>query len=253
MTACVFCGAPGNSVEHVIPKWLSKGPREGIPGIYQKSILVDLDGTIRRDVRYRFGELTVKCVCRDCNSNWMNDLEEGVQPFLVPLILGTDEFVVILDRQMQSDLAAWAMKTIMMFSFTNPKEHHGVIPAADFAYLYRYRRLSTRRMIARAFHMPVRAYGTDEEVLFEWHLRKSVKPKGIVGFLRLGHFGIQVCSMRLPGDRRLDKFEESPNAMPFWPPAERWVWPPEEKCDEGMMDAVIHSGHARPFSTSKKQ
>lgn len=57
--------------EHVIPKWLSKGPREGIPGIYQKSVVVDLGGTILRDVRHRFGELIAKCVCRDCNSDWI--------------------------------------------------------------------------------------------------------------------------------------------------------------------------------------
>ncbi|MFD7978685.1 hypothetical protein [Streptomyces sp. NPDC059071] len=253
MTGCVFCGAPANSREHVIPQWLSKGPREDIPGIYQKSVVVDLDGTILRDVRHRFGDMTVKCVCTTCNNGWMNDLEEGVRPFLLPLILGTDKFVVILDRQMQSDLAAWAMKTIMMFSFTNPKEYHGVIPAADFTYLYRYRRLSTRRMIARTFHMPVRAYGTDEEVLFEWHLRKSVNPRGIVGFLRLGHFGIQVCSIRLSGDKRLNKFKEFPNALPLWPPTERWVWPPEEKCEEGHIDALIYGGHARSFGTSKKR
>lgn len=252
MTGCVFCGAPANSKEHVIPQWLSKGPREDIPGIYQKSV-VDLDGTILRDVRHRFGDITVKCVCTTCNNGWMNDLEEGVRPFLLPLILGTDEFVVILDRKMQSDLAAWAMKTIMMFSFTNLKEYHGVIPAV---------RLHLSLPLSAPFHSPhdrprlphagsrsrdgrgspVRVAST--QVGQPQRHRRVPTP---------GNFGIQVCSMRLPGDKQLNKFKEFPNTLPLWPPTERWVWPPEEKCEEGHIDALIYGGHTSPFGTSKKR
>ena len=253
MAGCVFCGAPANSVEHVIPKWISKSARDAVPGINQTSVILDADGTPLRTVGQKFGDVTVKCVCTTCNTGWMSKLETSVKPVLLPLVLGTDEFVVVLDEQQQADLAAWVMKTVMMFSFTLPNEFHSTIPAADYAHLYRYRRLSTRRMTARAFHLLVPGHGTAGEVLFEAKVGKSVNPRGFIGFLRLGHFGVQVYSMRLPGDTRLCEFAEFPNVKPLWPPVARWVWPPEQACDEAMLKALTEDGTAFPVGTRKKR
>src|SRR3954469_15213479 len=67
-------------------------------------------------------------------------------------------------------------------------------------------------MTARAFPLPVPGHGTAGEVLFEAKVGKSVNPRGFIGFLRLGHFGVQVYSMRLPGDTRLCEFAEFPTS-----------------------------------------
>lgn len=253
MAGCVFCGGPANSVEHVIPRWINKSVLEGNPGISQTQVILDADGSPIRTVPQAFGETVVGCVCTTCNNGWMNDLETSVSPFLPPLVLGTGQFVVVLDEQQQADLAAWVLKTVMMFSQTLPNEHHSTIPVADYAHLYRYRRMSTRRMTARAFHLPVPGYGTDGEILFEGHVRKSVHPRGFIGFLRLGHFGVQVYSMRLPGDTRLSAFAEFSNIKPLWPPTARWVWPPEQACDEAMLKVLTEGTTAFPIGTRKKR
>jgi hypothetical protein len=252
MTGCVFCGASPTSREHILPSWLREGPGKVNSVPYQKTVIVDPDDTILRAARHKFGEMVVKCVCEPCNNGWMQEMAGNVKEFLLALIIGGD-IGVRLDRKMQSDLAAWSFKTILMCSFLNPKEYHGVIPAADFRFLYRHRRLSTRRMIARTFHMPIPSYDTSEIVAIESSVRKTVSPRGISGFLRIGHFGIQVCSVRLPGDRRLDPFAEFPNATPLWPPTEMWEWPPEEKCTEQEIRGVQFGGIHSPLSTSKRQ
>ncbi|MFK4694207.1 hypothetical protein [Streptomyces pristinaespiralis] len=253
MSGCVFCGAPANSREHVIPQWISRSVLEANPGIDQNTVVLAGDGQAVRDFTHRFGESAVKIVCATCNNGWMNGLEEAVRAFLIPLILSDGGTVVVLDRQQQADLAAWVMKTLMMFSYQLPKEDHQAIPPADYTHLYRNRRLSTRRMTARTFHLPVTAWGTAHQVLFEANVGKLTHPRGFVGFLRLGHFGVQICSVQLPADQQLCEFAEFSNVKPLWPPADRFVWPPPQPCDETHLATLTGQSDASPIAIGTRK
>ena len=49
-------------------------------------------------------DFVAKCVCVDCNGGWMNDIEQGAQPVLTPMIMGQR---TTLDPQAQGVVATW--------------------------------------------------------------------------------------------------------------------------------------------------
>lgn len=242
MAACIFCGNPANSREDVIPQWLTRAALEGEiagldlePGADGVHVALGADGEPIREVRGRVGTVYLK-ICSGCNSGWMASLEGRVRPFLPQLIGAYPSSypvgpVLRLDAQARSDLAAWALKTLMVFLHTVPGVKYRRIPPADYTHLYEQHRLSTRRMTVRAFQVPptVLDRTTGKEVFVETDITPVMKPyKGFVGWLRVGHFAVQIYSMRLPAGKRLNPFKEYPNALPLWPLTGQFVWPPDE-------------------------
>ena len=59
----------------------------------------------------------VNAVCKPCNEGWMERLETEVRSFLTPMIRDGSE--TTLSREQQFTLARWALKTAMVFEFTN--------------------------------------------------------------------------------------------------------------------------------------
>ncbi|MFD5878460.1 hypothetical protein [Streptomyces yangpuensis] len=250
MAACIFCGNRANSREDVIPQWLVKAALGGEiagmdpePGADAIHITPTADGESTREVRDRFGNIYMK-ICSGCNNGWMASLEGRVRPFL-PQLIGAYpggymvDQVLRLDAQARSDLATWAMKTLMTFLHTAPGVKYRGIPAADFAHLYEHHRLSTRRTTVLAFQVPptVLDRTTGKEVFVETDIAPVVKPyKGFVGWLRVGHFAVQINSMRVPAGMRLNPFAESRRALPLWPLTGQFVWPPAEAVSPAVFD-----------------
>lgn len=77
--------------------------------------------------------MTVRCVCHNCNSGWMARLESQAEPVLTPMILGTPT-PHALDPPAQLLVATWATKTSYVFECVFD-EGHRTSSAADRRFL----------------------------------------------------------------------------------------------------------------------
>ena len=80
--------------------------------------------------------LTVRAVCAECNNGWMADLENKAQALLDGPISGRSR---ALQRDGQAALAAWALKTALMFEQANPRDARAV-PEEHYRALYEHRK-----------------------------------------------------------------------------------------------------------------
>jgi len=111
--ACVFCGAPGGSREHLWSAALGPEIAKRMPSNNGRSFK-GLDGQ-GRDIFKQNGmpsyATTIPCVCHSCNNSWMNRLDERTRTKTIRLIRGQSA------EYNQNDtiyLASWlAMKMIV--------------------------------------------------------------------------------------------------------------------------------------------
>ena len=105
---CAFCGRGPVTAEHVWPEWIVK----------QFPITrIRVHRTARSTSSYpeKSIKLTTRFVCEGCNSGWMSDIENRIKPVLLQMIKGLP---VLLGGPEQGAVAAWAIKTAMVFEFT---------------------------------------------------------------------------------------------------------------------------------------
>lgn len=119
---CIFCGARADSMEHVIPAWISKQL-----GIKER---IDMDGSIQigRQVRRQpisFASYRARIFCAGCNEHF-HHLEDEVIPLLVPMAKG---IVMSLAPDSQALLARWAVKTAIALLSAEPGDQ-GMVPHA---------------------------------------------------------------------------------------------------------------------------
>lgn len=162
---CVFCGGTPVTNEHLWPDWARRllGDVEALPHIRQvrQDGRPPLDSTWR-DVPYA---MTVKAVCAACNNGWMSELERRAQEFLFPLLHGRGREI---HRGGQRTLAAWALKTVLMFEQTQGA-HRRAFPTEEHAHLLAHGEPSQRIRVWMATYagtMPGsgRIYGLDADV-----------------------------------------------------------------------------------------
>ena len=118
-TICVFCGNTLLTEEHVFSDWIKKIiPRTGEPKYEQ--LLTDVSNigdetfVISPALKFKqghYGNQRVKVICNDCNSGWMNQMEQKARPILTPLILGEDYSINRADQLALSNCAI--LKTII--------------------------------------------------------------------------------------------------------------------------------------------
>src|SRR5262249_26584987 len=69
-----------------------------------------------REVKEPFNEMTVKMVCRSCNSGWMNDIEEAARQTITRLVKGERQELIV--KQAEA-VATWAVKTTLTAHLTS--------------------------------------------------------------------------------------------------------------------------------------
>ncbi len=132
-TPCVFCGKSGFlSAEHVVPKWVRKGPQVREP-------VREFSGTTYVGAAEALA-IVFHEVCANCNTGWMGDLEMAARPVLEPLLLGAAPGTSrILDPDQQAILATWAVKTSLLLTLGKFRgQDHGWIPASTLQWLYQH-------------------------------------------------------------------------------------------------------------------
>jgi hypothetical protein len=105
---CIFCGERADSKEHLYPDWILQTLEDRRP--FQQKLG---NGSYRTFS----GEMTVRCVCSNCNSGWMSTLENSLIPLMKPMMLGES---TLLDELQRRQLAVWAVKTVMVSEGTRP-------------------------------------------------------------------------------------------------------------------------------------
>jgi hypothetical protein len=111
---CIFCGGTPLTAEHAWPQWIAKYlPREKVPHLILAQSEGKEDACSFRGQRLPF-TTTARCVCTQCNSGWMHELEATAEPLLAPLIQGRTR---IWHEWKQSLAAAWAFKTAAILEY----------------------------------------------------------------------------------------------------------------------------------------
>ena len=110
---CILCGARANSMEHVIPAWISKqlGIKERIEVKNAMQI-----GLRPRKQPISFGSYRARIFCAGCNAHF-HHLEDEVIPWLVPMAKGIP---MSLSAGSQAVIAKWAVKTAMALLSAEP-------------------------------------------------------------------------------------------------------------------------------------
>jgi hypothetical protein len=133
---CVFCRQERKATrEHLYPDWV----RQGI-GATGATIVTRTKGTVQhRGKTTGLTWILRRSLCGDCNSGWMSTyLEDAVRDFLLPAMRGER---IILDPPMQRRVAAWAVKTALLFGL-KAREVGGQVtfaPQSSFDWLYSHR------------------------------------------------------------------------------------------------------------------
>lgn len=109
---CVFCKRDlPLTKEHVLPDWLAN--------IYPRNIVVtnELVGENSRTWPSKIFQHKLKSVCSECNGGWMSELEIKMKPIFVSLCSNKNQTI---NNEMQSILATWAQKTVLMLNQATP-------------------------------------------------------------------------------------------------------------------------------------
>jgi hypothetical protein len=148
--ACAFCGGSGLTREHVWPRWLNALPEvhgdDPTPHVRRPHVVLGMTRDPvtgfpihhpeTRGVEQPPWDLQVRVVCGKCNSGWMADRESRIKP-LLQRFFRVDRSCK-LGRKELTHLAAWAVKTAMMFEFCQPL-------GVAFSDIQRSRVMSTER------------------------------------------------------------------------------------------------------------
>lgn len=116
---CQFCGDQNVYLnrEHVWPNWLGQAI---LLNAHQPTWVERMAGVERRTRLGLRWNITTKLACVNrCNGGWMSGLEIQVQPFLRGMAV--NGAITLLDDARKATLAAWCVKTAMVYEFLNPQ------------------------------------------------------------------------------------------------------------------------------------
>ena len=245
---CVFCRGAGLTREHVVPDWLTAIlPEQAEWRGHDRAVVVpSADGQSRtvhlphREVRERFNAMTVKAVCRACNSGWMSELENQAKPAITAMVRGDPRRLGVRDT---AAVARWAIKTAIVGHLTGAE-------VADLA--------SVAAVIKDSPGPPAGTWVWGGPVESDdWALRIETPTaliaeageeltiadacNTLMATLGLGRLLLHVLVITRPSLRYPDLHEAFPSMVKLWPPTEAsiTVWPPGPALSGGMAWEVM--------------
>jgi hypothetical protein len=120
---CIFCSLRKKmSKEHVFPAWLEDfvpvlKQTHGAFAIAWNQEKKEFQKILEKKHGSPSTKITVRVVCRDCNSEWMSRLENAAKPSLIKLIQG-EKCTISSDEQ--RTIATWIAKTVMTADYRFP-------------------------------------------------------------------------------------------------------------------------------------
>jgi hypothetical protein len=251
--ACVFCCDASRRLtdEHVFGDWVSRlyAAQAGPEGFHGKAQIFDEAGNLKEFSAVPFQQ-KVKIPCERCNTGWMHELEDGVIPFLKPMLLGQ---AVRLRPESQKLLAFWCVKTVLVMDHLHP--HARIVPDAHFHELYKYRRplrtsfvvIGYRRKIDQDEHgdllgtvikQPLPKITVASEVSEDVQAMIDEGCRIYAITFAIGHFIAQVLGHDLHA--RVEINTGNAPVQRIWPTSPRFDWPPSRTVDDIGGVAGIH-------------
>lgn len=217
---CAFCGGDAKLTdEHVWPQWLSRALRQlpGAPKQHRPFVT-----RAQPERRSRIIDITAP-ICEGCNNRWLATLEQDAQPVIAPLLALQAS---VLGRAEQALIAAWAVKTALMFDLSSGSE--AIIPLGfyrDFA-LKRVPSESMRVYIA-GYAGPAPASGRRES-LWLGDLARQHPPNAFATTLTAGALLLQVAGHFVrSASFHDDRWQFADCTRQLWPPTcDSISWPP---------------------------
>jgi hypothetical protein len=243
-THCVFCGSDDLNKEHLWSDWM-------------RGLLVDKRVAVAHTQDLGDGETrawkappftaTVRCVCRACNSSWMNDLEHAVKPHLAPLIRAAPR---IVSTRAQTVLAAWTYLKVLLFSQW-PRSSEVFTDEDHRAFAADRRPPVTARIAIAGYHADESlahfTYRGVDLTAADGTLLDPANTRAQLATLTINHVVLQVFTHALksqidylPGP----PYDEATNAI--WPTTMPFVWPTTLMNHAALQELMTPHGVARP-------
>jgi len=241
MRDCIFCGGRVSTKEHAFPQWILD--RVGDVWVTTE-VTFGATGEHRRWIgRRRKAHARVRYLCVTCNGGWMSDLENRARPTLNAMM---SDFTLRLDAAEQQLVAAWCIKTAMVFECTGPRggwfysdgerarfRSSLSLPEHTFVWLGRFQRSDQSVCEARRLYRPSGRTG-----------------EGYVTALQVARLVAQVLTIRQAPElaqavRRDGLYLRL--AWPIWTKSLRW--PPSSSFSESRLE-VINDRFIRPPNRS---
>jgi hypothetical protein len=219
MANCLFCPKTANSKEHLWPKWIHElkdfGPLKQKRG--------------DTDIIIPDPQVTVKCVCKGCNNEWMSDLETANIPLIGSMM---QDLSIQLDRDQLKLVAAWCMKMAFLTDWTRTGGRVTKFYTADEGAAFA-KDLTipahTRIWIGRLSTSQLSTDGHDLG-LFTRADNLHVGTGSVVTFV-VGHFVAQIVTDHpLPEYANMPMPDSQPKTGP-WAAKLIQIWPPEREWD----------------------
>lgn len=207
--------------EHVIGRKFEDDFPPPPPGHRKPFVLHDVHrGRVRHADDF---DLVVRGPCVDCNSGWMDQLDEAVRPVIKPMIWGKSTVVSVADQEL---ISRWAVKVSMVADFTHRSQR--VMRPRDLESFWESQSPTAHTGVWLAKHlecdpfvnllarrMRYRPQGARLTDLLQAHLVT----------LRLCHLVVQVAVpwVRVPFPRGTDNERF---VVRIWPAKEARSWPP---------------------------
>ena len=224
MRRCFFCSSDASSLEDAWPRWITNQFRANRPSEVQAERL----GVQLSPWRVYQPELTVRCVCRTCNNEWMSALEVQAKRYLQPLLMGERCNV---DTAGQAAIARWSLKTAMVLEALDQPERRAYTQTE---------REQLRSSAAIPWRTSVWLAASVDPSLFmstkNRHLGANAEqPSGVSITMAFAHVVLQVLTIRVPEDvgpntlvtTNVRRGPWAQTTIPICPPRlSPAVWPP---------------------------
>ena len=155
---CIFCGKPANSREDAFPVWLIEmmdewyALRFKLDGPPIPDILECIDGVGgKSEIRLQSLKILIKCVCKDCNSGWMSNIQDvHAKPVITRLL---EEKTHTLDRQDCTSLTIWSVMTSMVLDIRN-EPHERRFTEEEHCLFWNKHRILSNNYIQENIYVP---------------------------------------------------------------------------------------------------
>ncbi len=231
---CIFCGGTKLTQEHIWPKWAAL--RMAHVGVVQHRSFAHEEGLtpVENEYPQKAYQQTARVACESCNNDWMSQLENAAKPYFETMLSGKGRAI---HQHAQRTLAAWALKTTMVFVASKAKSKTA-IPVADHTYLREHGEPSGDvhvLMVSYDGSNPgvCDSYGLEATLATDGSLRTIWGANTTFGTVGFHLFGSNVPRLFLPAEIKV------PWVHQIWPVANDFIWTPRPCCNSLQLRAMI--------------
>jgi uncharacterized protein YndB with AHSA1/START domain len=258
---CVFCGTFGLlTKEDFTPRWLGRL----FDSQFRTGNNWELDSiSFGGDRDYHSGTRQVRSasaikpivVCASCNNGWMSVLEKSASRLITPMIFGQSIALEVADLGV---VAAWAMKTALIFEFVGEdgSQDDTTASAHDRSLFRQSRRPLTTSRVWMARYCGSRPMYMARSTLLTYDLDDPTSipaPHGLLVTLAYGQLALRVGLVRsAPTLPTRFAVAEPSGCSAIWPATSQLTWPAADAIDDDGLTSfgVVHLPDVGPGSLS---